>query len=246
MMLRIFVKITDQGVLVRGNDHSAGGHDVFGLYSVEAQQVADDLELILLEDAFLFPYFRHGRKFGAAEYASFLVFVQKAGDHLGHPYQGIKNYDDHLQGIDRKWRQGLPVIGAQRFWYDLGENEDGQGHQGADHSFGGDGQVEAKQAQGAAIAPDLLRLHTHAHGANRMGNGIEGQDAGQRPVNILLKDLEQFSHPGALFVFQFNKGRGNAQEYRFPDGTQEGEPYGEHEKENQEQDVGGHIRFMLL
>ena len=67
--------------------------------------------------------------------------------------------------------------------------------------------------------PLIIRMAWHSAGTYRMGDGIQGKDSDQRLVYILFKRLQGESIFFSLFLFNVNKGRGDAEQHGFQDRT---------------------------
>ena len=69
-----------------------------------------------------------------------------------------------------------------------------------------------------------------------MSNRVQGQNRRKRPVDIFFEFVQVRAKFATLLYFGLGKRRGNAEQYRFPDRTQEGK-HDRHEKKDDYQCV---------
>ncbi|MEJ2385077.1 MAG: hypothetical protein P8Y54_11880 [Xanthomonadales bacterium] len=162
--------------------------------------------------AFLDADLDHREKFRVRKNAVLGIRFEPLRQALAQPDQRIQQADHQRDGIGRKRGQFLPVHGAQGLGNDFRKNQDGQRHDGR-HQERGDHRMR--------FGPDQRGLRADADRADGVRDRVQGQDRGQRPVDILLEAMQL--PPGAASVLHLDLGVAwrDAEQRGLPQGAQE-------------------------
>ena len=150
-----------------------------------------------------------GRQLFTTDCGGLVTTGKQAGQPCRDPNHGVEQLHQHLDNRGQRQRQPLPVSGTQGLGDNFREIEDGQRQQ--------------ECHQGLPAGTKYLNgLGSHAGSAHGMGKGIEDEDTGDGFVQV-RPDLTQGLRPARLLLqLAFHKSRGDRQQYRLQDGTQEG------------------------
>ena len=182
---------TNRGGAFERSHDGAWGHDLRNPHLIQRERVGDDARFALGEGSF------HRSALG--EEHDFLVgvrFFGRGGDH--DPNQQITEVGDRSQRvahpeqrIDHVGLQGLAVNDAEVFGNDLGEEKDAERHARGDDTE-------------PSLAPQLDSLGADRDRAQGIGDGVEGEDRGDRFLETGLELFENNTAARAGFLQRLN------------------------------------------
>ena len=115
----------------------------------------------------------------------------------------------------------MPIRGTDRFRNNFGQNENQQRE-----NSGRDAQILA--------AENDRRLCADAGRADRMGDGVQGENGRQRPVEIIVQLLENLRPSGILVLQRRDIGRAHREQDSFGYRTDKRHADGQNQKEDEE------------
>lgn len=212
----VFVELPERhGLRSDVGDHPRG-HHVVGLDVIELDDVLDDLVLGLVEDALFLADVRHGGDFLAADGDVGVFRGEDAAEVLDEDHQRIHGIDEEVHDAGEP-QEVSPAGRADGLRDDFGEQQD---------EDRGDRRNEAEPL----AAEEQGGLAADARRADGVGDGVEGQDGGDGPVDVILEPGEQFGVAVALLLAHGDIRYRRGHQYRFQQRAQEGDSHGHEQK----------------
>eukprot|EP00752_Nemacystus_decipiens_P015209 g13542.t1 len=199
------------GGVVGEHEHDrARGHDVFDGDFIKPEEVADDAGLAGVDDARGLAELGGDGDFVSGDLRD-VAPAHPAGDPLQDNQQRPERDDHRLDGVGGEGCEGLGLGGTKGLGDDLAENQDEQGHDGA-------------ADRDRPAAPDDQDLGADARSADRVSDGVEREDRGERAIEAGLHRLEQRTAPAVFAVHQRHVRRGHRQQAGLKHRTEERDP----------------------
>ena len=164
----------------------------------------------MLQLPFRLTNLRHHRKFLAAETRQGRPVGKAAGQPLRQPDKRLQQQHQVAQHIGGYRGQLPPVHRAKCFRNDLGKNQNEQSQYGR-----GDTQI--------ITAKHRRRLGARSGGAHGMRHRVEGENRGERRIDILLQPPQQAPGFMPLTLQQADIGTSNTENNGLGDGAEERE-----------------------
>ena len=194
-------------VFAQGKGYRARGHHLADDLVTEFQNIGDHLFLFRVDHSGLTAEDRDGVDFLQRHRLSLVSFGDQAGHRLAEP-DDRGEYPDHpLEGHGDPRGQLLGVGHPDGLGQDLGEEQDGQGE-----NSGKEAEVMVAEHRDKG-GPG----HGRAHG---VGNGVQGQNGGDRPMDVFFQFFENSARGLAGLVQHLDLGDGQRIEGGLKDAAQ--------------------------
>ncbi len=177
----------------------------------------------------------HGDEVAARECALHLILLDRLGHELAEPDERTEQADDDDQRLRGKRCQLAPIVRPQRLRDEFRQHQDRQRHDHWNQQAGN---------QWIGVEPDLAGLVADPNGANRMRDRVQGQDRGERPIDVLFEALQAAPKPTAFLHFDLCVRRRDAEQHRLPQRTQKRSDNGNKEKQYQQREHGCSIGWL--
>ena len=190
------------------------------LHLMQVEDVGDDTLLIIFQRLLFQPQLCE-RLDLATQINVMRVLADPRGDHFRQPDQRLERDDHDVEHAGQHRGQLTPVGGTDGLGDDFRGHQDQQRHDRRGNTDPG-------------LAEHDGHLCPHACRTDRMRDGIERQDGGQRLVDVVLEGGQRRMALGVLLTQACHIAWGKRQQRRFQHGADERDADGDGGKENQQ------------